>query len=89
MHHREWYRAFQGFKLAVIMLVGAMLFDSGATDDPRMGNMGLGVHPFTTTALRDLGIVEPLDFGAGRRPSRASAGPKDDRGVMNNRGRLQ
>ena len=56
--HREWYRAFQGFKMAVIMLVGAMLFDSGVTDDPRMGNMALGVHPFTTTALRDLGIVE-------------------------------
>ena len=58
VRHREWYRAFQGFKLAVIMLVGAMLFDSGATDDLRMANMGLGVHPFTTTALCDLGIVE-------------------------------
>ncbi len=58
VHDRGWYRAFQGFKLAVIMLVGAMLFDSGATEDPRMGNMALGVHPFTTTALRDLGIVE-------------------------------
>ena len=74
MHHREWYRAFQGFKLAVIMLVGAMLFDSGATDDPRLANMGFGVHPFTTKALCDLGIVEPLDPGpVGVPPERVRA----------------
>jgi aminoglycoside phosphotransferase (APT) family kinase protein len=73
VHDREWYRALQGFKLAVIMLVGAMLFDSGATDDLRMANMGLGVHPFTTTALGDLG-VEPLDPGpVSARPERVRA----------------
>jgi hypothetical protein len=74
VRHRDWYRAFAGFKLAVITLVGAMLFDSGVTDDVRMANMGFAVHLFSTTALRELGITEPLDAGpVTARPERLRA----------------
>jgi aminoglycoside phosphotransferase (APT) family kinase protein len=51
---REWYRAFAGYKLAVIMLVGASLFDAGISTDVRLANMGRGVPIFTTAALREL-----------------------------------
>lgn len=61
--HREWYRAFQGFKTSVIMLVGAMLFDGGHSDDLRLAEMGGAVPFFTETALRDLGIDEDLEPG--------------------------
>jgi aminoglycoside phosphotransferase (APT) family kinase protein len=61
--HREWYRAFETFKMSVIMLVAAMLFDSGASDDLRFAGMGLAVHHFTTAALADLGIDEALESG--------------------------
>jgi aminoglycoside phosphotransferase (APT) family kinase protein len=61
--HREWYRAFQGFKTTVIMLVGAMLFDAGHSDDLRLAEMGGAVAFFTTVALRELGIDDDLDAG--------------------------
>jgi aminoglycoside phosphotransferase (APT) family kinase protein len=60
---RAWFRALGGFKLAVIMLVGAMLFDSGASDDARLALMGYGVQPFTHTALRELGVDDPRESG--------------------------
>jgi aminoglycoside phosphotransferase (APT) family kinase protein len=63
VRNRDWYRALATFKMSVIMLVAAMLFDGGATDDLRFANMGLAVHPFTTTALAALGIEEPLESG--------------------------
>jgi aminoglycoside phosphotransferase (APT) family kinase protein len=56
---RGWYRALGGFKLAVIMLVGAMLFDCDASDDPRLAMMGYGVQPFTDAALLEVGVAEP------------------------------
>ncbi len=60
---RAWYRAFQGFKIAVILLVGAMLYDQGAIGDARMALMGLAVPQYTDAALRALGIEEALDSG--------------------------
>jgi aminoglycoside phosphotransferase (APT) family kinase protein len=60
--HREWYRALQGLKMAVIMLSGAMLFDAGHSDDMRFVEMGYAVHFLTQLALGDLGVdpdVEP------------------------------
>ena len=63
VRHREWYRAFQGFKMVVIMLVAAMLFDRGVTDDVRFADMGLAVHPYTVKALTALGIDEELEPG--------------------------
>jgi len=77
VRHRDWYRALAGFKLAVIMLVGAMLFDSGVSNDLRLAHMGLGVHLFTTAALADLGVVEPLGPGpVTARPERLQAARK-------------
>ena len=61
--HREWYRAHQAFKMAAIMLVASMLFDTGATDDQRFGQMGFAVSPLTNQGLRELGIDEEIDSG--------------------------
>jgi aminoglycoside phosphotransferase (APT) family kinase protein len=61
--HREWYRAFQGYKMVVIMLVASMLFDRGFTDDLRFADMGLAVHPYTLNSLAELGIDEALEPG--------------------------
>jgi len=61
--HREWYRAFQGFKMVVIMLVAAMLFDAGVTDDLRFASMGDAVDVFTRPALAALGVDEDLEPG--------------------------
>jgi aminoglycoside phosphotransferase (APT) family kinase protein len=61
--HREWYRAFQGFKMCVIMLVAAMLFDGGVTDDLRFAYMGMAVDMFTKPALVSLGIDDDIEPG--------------------------
>ena len=61
--HREWHRAFQGLKTAVIMLSGSMLFDSGYSDDPRFEEMGFLVHWVTRRALRDLGLDPDIESG--------------------------
>jgi aminoglycoside phosphotransferase (APT) family kinase protein len=63
VRHRAWYRAFQQLKLTVILFVGGMLFDGGFTDDLRLAEMGLVVHPMTRRALRELGIDEELEPG--------------------------
>jgi aminoglycoside phosphotransferase (APT) family kinase protein len=63
VRQREWYRAFQSYKMSVIMLVASMLFDRGHTDDVRFAQMGFAVHPCTVQALADLGIDADLDPG--------------------------
>lgn len=74
VHDLEWHRALQGFKLGVILLLGAMLFDAGHTDDARLGLMGYGVSMFTTPALAELGVHDPPDDGATLpRPERLAA----------------
>jgi aminoglycoside phosphotransferase (APT) family kinase protein len=67
--HREWYRAFQTYKMAVIMLVGGMLFDAGHSDDLRLAEMASVVPLVTELALRELGVTERLEPG----PVRARA----------------
>jgi len=59
--HREWYRAFQGFKMCIIMLVGSMLFDQGVSDDLRFAYMGMAVHMYTKPALAELGNDDDLE----------------------------
>jgi aminoglycoside phosphotransferase (APT) family kinase protein len=72
--HHAWYRAFQQFKLTVILFVGGMLFDGGFADDLRLGEMGLAVHPMTQRTLRELGIEEDLEPGpVSPRPERFRA----------------
>ena len=61
--HRAWYRAFQLFKMAVIGLVGARLFDDGHSDDLRFNDMAYGVPWLTGLALTDLGIEEEIEPG--------------------------
>ena len=61
--NRPWYRAFQGFKMAVIQLVGGHLFDAGHTDDLRFFDMSYAVRPMTQAALAELGINEAFEAG--------------------------
>jgi aminoglycoside phosphotransferase (APT) family kinase protein len=61
--HREWYRAFQAFKMAGILLVGGHLFDSGTSDDVRFLQMTHAIHPLTLMALRELSVGEDLAAG--------------------------
>lgn len=62
--HRAWYRAFQGLKMAAILLVGGMLFDRGFTDDLRFADYTLAIHPLTLRSLRELGIDDDPESGS-------------------------
>jgi len=74
VRHRTWYRAFQGYKMVVILLLGAMLFDAGLTDDLRFVEMAHAVHPCTVQLLASLGVDEALEPGPVLpRPSRVDA----------------
>jgi aminoglycoside phosphotransferase (APT) family kinase protein len=74
VRHREWYRAFQSYKMCVIMLVGAMLFDGGASADVRLGQMGWAVHPYTVAGLAELGVHDAPESGpVTPRPERMNA----------------
>ena len=61
--NREWYRAFNAFKLAVINLIGSRLFDDGASDDHRFMLNAYGIPLFTQMGLAELGVAEKLDDG--------------------------
>jgi aminoglycoside phosphotransferase (APT) family kinase protein len=61
--NREWYRAFNAFKLAVINLIGSRLFDDGVTDDQRFMLNAYGIPLFTQMGLADLNVTEQLDDG--------------------------
>jgi aminoglycoside phosphotransferase (APT) family kinase protein len=63
-HSRGWYRAFQAYKIASILLVGLMLYDDGLTDDARMAVMGGYVSHYTQMALDDLGVEGFAEQGA-------------------------
>jgi len=56
VRHRAWYRAFQGYKMCVILLVAGMLFETGHSDDPRFADLGRAIHPYTLKSLAQLGI---------------------------------
>jgi aminoglycoside phosphotransferase (APT) family kinase protein len=61
--HRPWYRALQGLKIAVILLVGGHLYGSGHSTDTRLLEMAYGVDPLTQAALADLGIDDGPEPG--------------------------
>jgi len=61
--NRPWYRAFEAFKLAVILLLGAMLVDRGHSSDRRHVDNSLGFPLFVQWGLDDLGISDHLDLG--------------------------
>ena len=62
-HNRQWYRALNAFKMAVICLIGSMLFDDGVSDDQRFLLNAQGISPLTQVGLADLGIAETLADG--------------------------
>ena len=51
------------FKMAVICLIGSMLFDDGVTDDQRFLLNAHGISLLTQVGLADLGISEKLEDG--------------------------
>lgn len=55
-HRRPWYRAFQSFKMAIILLVGGWLFDTGRSNDRRMYEMTHAIHPLALGSLKELGV---------------------------------
>jgi aminoglycoside phosphotransferase (APT) family kinase protein len=63
VENRPWYRALNAFKMAVICLIGAMLFDDGVTDDQRFILNASGIPLLTDLGLADLGITEQLEPG--------------------------
>jgi aminoglycoside phosphotransferase (APT) family kinase protein len=63
VQHRDWYVALELYKMLVIMLVAAMLFDTGASDDLRFAQMGQAIPPYTVAALTRIGVAERLEPG--------------------------
>ncbi|MCX2929187.1 phosphotransferase family protein [Mycobacterium sp. CVI_P3] len=61
--NRPWYRALNAFKMAVICLIGSMLYDSGASDDERFVLNAHGISPLTQLGLAELGVTEQLEDG--------------------------
>jgi aminoglycoside phosphotransferase (APT) family kinase protein len=61
--NRQWYRALNAFKMAVICLIGSMLFDDGVTDDHRFLLNAHGISLLTQVGLADLGIEERPEDG--------------------------
>ena len=63
VRHRDWYVALELYKMLAILLVAAMLFDGGASDDLRFAQMGGAIPHYTAVALARLGVDEPLEPG--------------------------
>jgi aminoglycoside phosphotransferase (APT) family kinase protein len=61
--HRGWYRALNAYKMAVICLIGSMLYASGASTDERFAMNALGIPLLTQLGLGELGVTETLDDG--------------------------
>jgi aminoglycoside phosphotransferase (APT) family kinase protein len=61
--NRSWYRALNAYKMSVICLVGAMMFDEGLSDDLKFVISGSGVHLLTQMGLAELGITDPIEPG--------------------------
>jgi aminoglycoside phosphotransferase (APT) family kinase protein len=57
VRNRQWYRAFQAFKMAAILVVGSMLVDGGFSDDRRHADNAAGIPMLTQLALYELGIT--------------------------------
>ena len=61
--HREWYRALNAYKMAVICLIGSMLYAAGSSTDERFALNALGIPLLTQLGLGELGVTEKLDDG--------------------------
>lgn len=63
VRNREWYRAFNASKMAVICLIGAMLIEDGQSNAQKLVLAAYGTSLITRAGLAELGIEEPLDDG--------------------------
>jgi aminoglycoside phosphotransferase (APT) family kinase protein len=63
VRNRPWYRAFQAFKMAAILLVGSMLVDGGFSDDRRHVENAAGISMLTQLALYELGVGGDFETG--------------------------
>ncbi|CAN5587780.1 hypothetical protein BH10ACT9_BH10ACT9_21110 [soil metagenome] len=61
--NRQWYLGFNAFKMAVICLIGSMLYDAGDSDDPRFMLNASGIPLLTQLGLGALGIEDRPDDG--------------------------
>jgi aminoglycoside phosphotransferase (APT) family kinase protein len=61
--NRTWYRALNAYKMAVICLIGSMLFDSGDSDDQRFKLNAYGISPLTQMGLAELAVDEKHEDG--------------------------
>ena len=61
--NRSWYRAFNAYKMAVICLIGSMLYADGSSADERFALNALGIPLLTQLGFGELGITEKLPDG--------------------------
>ena len=61
--NRLWYRALNAYKMAVICLIGSMLYADGTSNDERFVLNASGIPLLTQLGLSDLGITEKLEDG--------------------------
>ena len=61
--NRPWYRALNAFKMAVICLIGAMLFDGGNSDDLKVVVAAGAVPILPLLGLADLGVDGQFETG--------------------------
>lgn len=61
--NRPWYCALNAYKMAVICLVGSMLYADGTSTDERFASNASGISLLTQLGLGDLGITDKLDDG--------------------------
>jgi aminoglycoside phosphotransferase (APT) family kinase protein len=74
VRNRNWYRAFQAFKMATILFVGSMLVDGGFTDDLRHAENAVGIPMLTQLGLYELGVDGDFETGPVEpRPERVEA----------------
>jgi aminoglycoside phosphotransferase (APT) family kinase protein len=61
--HRPWYRALNAYKMAVICLIGSMLFADGSSADERFALNAMGIPLLTQLGLSELGVTEKFEDG--------------------------
>jgi aminoglycoside phosphotransferase (APT) family kinase protein len=61
--NRPWYRALNAYKMAVICLIGAMLYADGSSVDERFALNSLGIPMLTQLGLGELGVSARFEDG--------------------------
>ena len=59
--NRSWYRALNAYKMAVICLIGSMLFESGGFRRSAIRSECHGISPLTQLGLAELAVDEKLE----------------------------